>query len=173
MADGLTDKQRAFVDWYLRTWNGTKAARRARYKGSDATLAAIASENLRKPKIRAAIEERLAEFAMGAQEVLARIGEQARASITAFIRVEGGTFELDLHQVRRFGHLVKKIRHTKHGVEIELHDSQRALELLGKYHVLFTERLDLSGEVQVKGYHIVSPDDWDDDDSNSDTAGRD
>lgn len=41
--------------------NGTLAAELAGYKGSKATLAAIASENLRKPKIRAAIDQRVSD----------------------------------------------------------------------------------------------------------------
>lgn len=52
----LTRKQQAFVDAY--TGNGTAAARAAGYKGSDATLAQVASENLRKPEVLEAIQVR-------------------------------------------------------------------------------------------------------------------
>jgi phage terminase small subunit len=54
----LTPKQRAFVDHYLATSNCVEASRRAGYKGNDHTLHSIGSENLRKPAIKAAIEER-------------------------------------------------------------------------------------------------------------------
>lgn len=60
MASGLTEKQRRFVEAYMgqAAGNGTEAARLAGYKGSDSTLGAVAHENLRKPKIAAAIDER-------------------------------------------------------------------------------------------------------------------
>ena len=72
----LTTKQKAFVEAYLETFNGTQAARRAKYKGDDNTLAVVAYENLRKPKIREAIDDRLSEMAMSANEVLARLARQ-------------------------------------------------------------------------------------------------
>lgn len=52
----LTLKQRRFLRAYLETGNATEAARQAGYKGSDDTLAALGSRNLRKPAIAAAIE---------------------------------------------------------------------------------------------------------------------
>ena len=47
----LTPKQKAFADYYIELGNATEAARRAKYKGNDVTLAAVGSENLRKPQI--------------------------------------------------------------------------------------------------------------------------
>jgi phage terminase small subunit len=57
----LTEKQRRFVDAYMgeAKGNGTEAARVAGYRGSDSTLGAVAHENLKKPKIAAAIQERV------------------------------------------------------------------------------------------------------------------
>lgn len=56
----LTEKQRRFVEAYMGAarGNATEAARLAGYKGNDVTLAAVGSENLRKPQIAQAIEER-------------------------------------------------------------------------------------------------------------------
>lgn len=53
MANGLTTKQEAFVAAYIgeARGNATEAARLAGYKGSDATLASVGAENLRKPQI--------------------------------------------------------------------------------------------------------------------------
>lgn len=59
----LTAKQRAFIRWYCSAevnMNGTEAARRAGYKGSNGTLRAVAHENLTKPHIRKEIESRTA-----------------------------------------------------------------------------------------------------------------
>ncbi len=50
------------------------------------------------------------------------------------------------------------------GLQIEIHDPVRALELIGKDQGRFTERVDItSGGQPLKGYVTVSPDDWDDD----------
>ena len=85
----LSDKQRAFVEHYLESWNATKAARRAGYRGNSNTLAVVGWENLRKPKISAEIERRISEKAMRADEVLLRLGQQARANITDVLSFSG------------------------------------------------------------------------------------
>ena len=61
MPTELTEKQRRFVEAYMGAADGnaTEAARRAGYKGNDATLATVAYENLRKHEVRAAIQERV------------------------------------------------------------------------------------------------------------------
>ena len=75
MAKKLTLKQRAFVEAYLDSWNATRAARRAGYRGNSRTLANIGWENIRKHKISAEIERRISEMAMSADEVLLRLGQ--------------------------------------------------------------------------------------------------
>lgn len=47
----LTPKEAAFIREYIICRNGVEAAKKAGYTGNDNTLGAIASENLRKPKI--------------------------------------------------------------------------------------------------------------------------
>lgn len=58
MADKLTPKQALFVSEYMKTGNAKEAARNAGYKGNDETLRSIGKENLTKPPILRAIEER-------------------------------------------------------------------------------------------------------------------
>jgi phage terminase small subunit len=52
----LTEKQRLFVQCYA--GNGLDAAKKAGYRGSEGTLAAIASQNLNKLNVMQAIRER-------------------------------------------------------------------------------------------------------------------
>lgn len=52
----LTPKQRKFIAFYC--GNGIEAARKAGYQGNDATLGAVAYENLRKPQVAKAIKAR-------------------------------------------------------------------------------------------------------------------
>lgn len=62
MSAGLTQKQLLFVESYLLLGNATEAAKAAGYSGNRATLGAVGGENLKKPAIRAVIEERQAEI---------------------------------------------------------------------------------------------------------------
>ena len=59
MAKQLTRKQREFIQGYLETDNGTKAAMVVYDVKSERVAASIASENLTKPNIRTAIDEAL------------------------------------------------------------------------------------------------------------------
>lgn len=56
--DKLTPKQEKFVDVYLDTLNASEAVRQAYNDTTPNTVGVIAHENLRKPKIINAIEER-------------------------------------------------------------------------------------------------------------------
>lgn len=56
MGVALTARQQAFVDAYA--GNATDAARKAGYKGTDATLGQVGHENLKKPEIARAIQAR-------------------------------------------------------------------------------------------------------------------
>src|SRR5262245_1998959 len=147
----LSDKQRAFIEHYLTCWNASEAARRAGYSAK--TAASIGHENLTKPEIAHAIDARLAELKMSADEVLTRLADHARCSLEDFLSPGGN---LDLAKARDGGklHLIKKHRETRRyfkgelseeTVEIELHDAQAALVHLGKHHKLFTDKQEISG----------------------------
>lgn len=152
-SDGLTDKQRVFIEQYLIFWNATEAAKRAGY--SEKTAYAIGSENLRKPQIRQAIDRRLANMAMSSEEVLARLSHQASGDLSPFLSSNGEQIDLTTEEAHRNMALIKKFRVKKrHGgsednpwdevdTEIELHDAQDALVHIGRYHGLFTERIKL------------------------------
>ncbi|WP_027480542.1 terminase small subunit [Deinococcus pimensis] len=70
---------------------------------------------------------------------------------TSFIRVQDVISEVDIDwkrvkYLKQLG-LIKKIKKSKDGtVEFELHDTVRALELVGKHHKLFTDKVDLGGD---------------------------
>lgn len=142
----LTSKQQLFVSHYVDCWNGTLAAERAGYKGDRNTLGVVAHQNLRNPKIAAAIEQHI-ESIMPAGEVLTLLADQARGSMADFIDVDTNT--LDLQKAAQAGklHLVKKFTRvdteTSSRVSIEIHDAQSALGLLGKHHGLFKEVIDV------------------------------
>lgn len=135
----LSYKRRAFVEAYLQTWNQTEAARIAGYKNPE-----VMGCRLMKVKgVADAVERRLSEAAMSADEVLARLSQQASADISDFLTESGG---IDWQKVKEKGFLIKAILHRKgQQSKIELYDAQSALALMGKHHKLFTERHEHSG----------------------------
>lgn len=146
MAD-LSAKQELFVAHYCDCWIGTDAAERAGYKGSRSTLAVVASQNLRNPKIAAAIAARM-EAIMPAGEVLTLLAEQARGTMADFVDVDTETLDLQKAHRQKKVQLIKKFTRTETEqstrVSIELYDAQAALVALGKYHGLFRDRVEHS-----------------------------
>lgn len=157
----LTHKQQLFVDAYLETFNATEAARRAGYKGNENTLSTVGYENIRKPNIREQIEQRLDESAMSANEVLRRLADMARGDMGDFIDIEGMFFNINLGKAHDMGltHLIKKVKDRvvmtsnqdgeeteTHTLEIELHDSQSALDKLARVHGAYNDRMDLTSD---------------------------
>lgn len=135
----LSNKQQAFVEAYLANgFNATKAARTAGY--SARTARSIGAENLTKPDISTAIQQRMTAMIMTADEALARLSEHARGDLGDFEPVLLGQRELAKHPQSR---LVKKIKRivryeelpggfVETRVELELYDAQAALTTLLK-----------------------------------------
>ncbi len=142
--DGLTDKQRVFVEEYLACWNAAEAARRAGYRGK--FVRQLGAENLEKPYIQAYIKARLAEKAMAADEVLARLADQARGSMDDFVTVTGRGFRIDIAKAKKAGkmHLIKSISRGKQGIKIEIYDAHAALVDIGRHEKLFTDNFDMT-----------------------------
>ena len=161
----FTGKQRAFIEQYLRTLNGTEAARLAGYKGDDNSLGVTAYGNLRKPKIRSEIDRRMSELTMQANEVIYRLHDHAKASLESFIQFNNnGTFWVDIDKARNAGvlHLAKEIKQDKrvytdkdgntettYRTEVKIHDSQAALDKLARYYGLFVDRKHITGNIHV------------------------
>lgn len=148
----ITRKRQAFIDaYFICGFNGTAAARMAGYAGNDATLAQIAYENLRIPEIAAAIDARMAEHAMSANEILARLTDHARGDIGDIY--DESTGAIDWQKARQMGRtsLIKKIEQTTvttedseiHTFKLELHDPQKAMQLLGKWRKIFIDRVQI------------------------------
>lgn len=95
--NGLSLKQRKFVDAYLgkANGNGTKAAQLAGYQGSAKSLGAIASQNLAKLGIVAEIQKTL-RTVMTSEAVLQELSEIARAECREPVRVSEKLKALDL-----------------------------------------------------------------------------
>jgi hypothetical protein len=134
----LSYRQARFVYFYLgrAAGNGTAAARLAGYRHPEVASVRL----LRNVKVRTAVEYRLDKAAMQADEVLARLTAFASVDADDFLRLDpdGKPPRLDLNRARRRGKLmlIRKIKQGKYGLEVELRDAQRALEVLARYHRL-------------------------------------
>ncbi len=135
----LTNKRRVFIEEYLKCWNASEAARRAGYKHREE-----GPRLLSKDFIKDAIEKRIAEKAMSADEVVARLGEHGRSEWTQYLN-ESGSLEIKRLIEDGKGHLIKGMKQTQWGRLVEFYDGQAALVHLGKVHGIFVDRKELSG----------------------------
>ncbi len=166
----LTPKQRKFADLYVGecNLNATRAAIAAGY--SEKTAYSIAHENLRKPEIAVYVEKRLSEATLGKSEVLARLARIANGSVEDFLNDDG---IFNFASAKRSGNLglLKKLKRKSalkkpawadgaevpvdeaardellyEEVEFEMYSSHEALRDLGKYHKLFSDRVEVTGQ---------------------------
>ncbi|HFU6610044.1 TPA: terminase small subunit [Bacillus paranthracis] len=121
----LTPKQQAFCDYYIETGNAAEAARKAGY--SQKTAKEMGNENLSKPHLKAYIEARMSqkevERVASQDEILEFLTQVMRGEMTEQIPVGQGEGYFELED---------KDTYVK--------DRVRAAELLGKRHMMWTEK---------------------------------
>lgn len=150
----LTDKQQAFINEYLKSWNATDAARKAGY--SEKTARQTGAENLSKPYIAAEITKRIEEQTMRADEAPLRLSKQARSSFADMVKLAGGLPFIDWEKAVANGAIdnVKEITFKEGSISVKLHDSQSALVHVLKQLQLKsgepTERVEHSGNLTVE-----------------------
>lgn len=164
-----TLKQVRFVEEYCVDFNATQAAIRAGY--STDTAYSIGWENLQKPKIAKAIEERLEKLSMTAGEATLRLSQWGRGSVAPFLRISGnaeGTSSavVDLGTAEAMAnlHLIKKVKQTETVLEstngrtvmavrteLELYSALDAVIQILKVHGKLVERHELNLMAFLKG----------------------
>ena len=166
---GFTKKQRIFVDEYLKTWNAADSARKAGY--SERSIYEIACALLVNVNIRKEIDTRLANSRMSSDEVLQEFADIARSDMGDYIDnnllidlAKGGKTKLIKKIKQRTTTYISKKEDGDDkevtDIELELYPRDKALEILGKYHGLFKEQLDVNntGEVKVIIEYSQGPD---------------
>ena len=127
---GLTQKQRRFIDEYIISGNATQAAIKAGY--SKKTAAVTATENLRKPNIKAEIQARNAEIqsekTADMTEVMEYLTSVMRGEQTESVATSKGVFS---------------------GVEVSAKDRIKAAELIGKRNGAWTDKKELTGDLKI------------------------
>lgn len=126
----LTLKQQRFIDEYIISGNATQAAIKAGY--SEKTAAVTATENLRKPNIKAELDRRNAEIqsakTMDMQEVMERLAAMGRGETTEeTVTNKGDVIETSTRNA----------------------DKLKALELIGKRFGAWTDKKEVNGNLDI------------------------
>ncbi|MHC4864670.1 MAG: terminase small subunit [Planctomycetota bacterium] len=151
--DGLTFKQRRFVDEFLIDLNATQAAIRAGY--SEKSARQIGSELLGKAvlfaEVRRAINDRRDESIMDVDELLSEYSRLGRSDILNYVTFEGkdvvlrNSDELAESEARAISEVSEKVnKDGSKSISFKLHSKPHALDSLAKYYKLFVERHDVN-----------------------------
>lgn len=122
----MTAKQKRFCDEYLIDLNATQAAIRAGY--SEKTAKQIGQENLTKPDLKIHIEKRMAEM----ESALVADSKEVMKYLTSVLRGKSLSSVLARDDVGA-DRVIEKPPDEK--------ERLKAAELLGKAHMLFTEKV--------------------------------
>lgn len=146
----LTPKQKRFCEEYLIDMNATQAAIRAGY--SEKTAYSMGQRLLKKVEVQEYIQKRMTslEYRTGItqERVLNEIAAVAFANATDYAQVIDGRVKLtstkDLTDEQKKGLAV--IKEGRFGVEVKAYDKLKALQMLGDYLSLFTDKQRLALE---------------------------
>ena len=170
---GFTHKQKLFIKYYVDTLNASKSAILAGYAVRESGY-----ENLTNPLIRAEIDRKLKEKHMTPDEIKVRINEIASADLSEYVKFDRGpsgeekTPYIDIEQLIADGkgYLIKGIKKTVAGTVVEFDDRLRAIEMIAKIEMMFSENKpqDINVNVQVDGLENLLSKVYGSDDTNSD-----
>lgn len=144
----LTPKERTFLINHLAGETQVRAAEIAGYKQPEKQGWRLAHS----PKIQAAMDEILTAQEMPKLKVVALLSQHADAAYAPYLRSRNGRLHIDLDSLIAdgLGHLIKGVKETRYGQVVEFYDAQTALVQMGRYHGLFTDNVNNSGELEVK-----------------------
>ena len=137
----LTEKQKAFCDYYIESLNATESYKRA-YPNvtKQRTAESAGSRMLSNVEVKNYIDERLKEIESKriakAEEVLAFLSSSLRGEIDEEVVATESDGEGGIKPI-----ILKK--------QLSAKDRIKAAELLGKRYALFTEKVDLEANVGV------------------------
>lgn len=134
MAD-LTEKQKRFCDYYIETGNATEAYKKAYKNNNQRASESNGSRLLSNDKVKNYIDERLKQIeskriadAKEVMEYLTKVLRNQEKEEVVIVSENGPE-------------IIKK--------DVSIKDRNKAAELLGKRYALWTEKVDLDGNVGV------------------------
>lgn len=134
----LSVKQRAFCDYYIELGNATEAAKRAGY--SQKTCHAIGQENLKKPTIKAYIDERLKLI----EDDRIASASEVMKYLTSVLR---GESESEIVVVEGDGDGCSSARRMKKNPDEK--ERLKAAELLAKRYGILTDKLKVESPIPI------------------------
>ena len=137
----LTEKQLAFIDYYLETLNGREAYKRAYGTKNNNTADVNASKLLSNTKVKKIVDERLAEIA---SKRIAKV-EEVQQFLTSAMRGEIQD-EITALQPNAITGAMETVIMSK---QLSAKDRIKCAELLGKANRLFTDKLEVDANVAV------------------------
>ena len=146
----LTTKQKKFADEFIKTGNATQSYKAAGYSVRSDNAAGVEGHKLlRNPKVKNYIDEKMKEIEdkqiAKADEVLKHLSAAMRGEIYEEVVVtENGR-----------ARIIKK--------QISAKDRIKAAELLGKRYSLFTDKVDIEGNIGVQIIDDISSDEDEED----------
>lgn len=151
----LTEKQRIFCIEYLKDLNGTRAYKVAYpHVKNDNTAAAAASRLLRNVKIKSFIDKKLKEI----EDKKIAKAEEVLKHLTAAMR---GEIKEEVVVTENIGDYESRARIIKK--QISAKDRIKAAELLGRRYSLFTDKVDIEGNLGVTIIDDISSDEDEED----------
>lgn len=161
----LTDKQKAFCREYLKDFNGTQAAIRAGY--SEDTAKEIASQNFTKLNVQDHIQFLADKMNKKTDNTIERIILElqliAFGSLRDVAEWDAGGMSIKNSKDLMDGkdRLVSEVNETRTekstNTKIKMHDKLKALELLGRYHKMFTDKVEQNNTGEIK-FTLAYPD---------------
>ena len=130
ISEKLTQKQQRFVDEYIISGNATQAAIKAGYSKRSAQQ--TGAENMLKPVIKAELDRRNAEIKSAKtadmQEVMEYLASVMRGEQTESVATAKGIYD---------------------NVPVSAKDRIKAAELIGKRHGAWTDKKEISGNMNI------------------------
>lgn len=157
----LNPQRAKFVAAYLKSSNAAGAAKEAGYSGDIYTLSSTAARIMQDPEVQAAIRAGVKRLEMSADETIQEICRIAGSDIADAFDEQGNLLPIheippDLRKAISDISVEEILVATPEGkrpiarvVKIKLWNKGQALEQLGKRYKLWTERLEVSGEIKV------------------------
>jgi len=146
-APQLTAKQQAFIAYYVKYHNATRAARLAGYEGDDNTLGVTGFDLLRNPNVKGEIERLFRERLASPSEVLDLINTTAKFDPEPYLKDD---LSLDVRKMGKdgLGIVIEGVKPGRYGPEVTLASPQTARKLLAQHHRLL-QHLDIDVSTTV------------------------
>lgn len=129
----LSEKQKLFIDEWLRTRDKVQAASNAGYKGKPGTLMQIANRTLNRPNVKEYVRSKYKQHHITEEEVITRLAAIARGNVTDVLDTKRNGVQIDVAKLEKYGHLVSYFqRASGGGFTVRMYSAQKALEQLSK-----------------------------------------